>query len=244
MDYVDIPLGVECAWPVASIAMKRGVWPCGTTPRRAAPAWRAGWRRPIGTAGRRGAALSRVAFALALLIGGWHLGQAAYIVAKAQLAQVLIGKAWQRTLAGERTVKPWPWADTWPVARLEAPGHDVELFVLAGADGRTIAFGPGHVFGTANPGEAGNSVIGGHRDTHLRFLKDVRIGDRLVVERPDGRHISYRIDGARIVDKSAVEVLSQAGRDRLTLITCWPFDALRTGGPERYVVNAVRDVGS
>jgi sortase A len=230
MSYADIPLGVECAWPVAQAEpraepqakVSRGGMQC--------PAW--------------GTALWRIAFAIAVLFGGWHLGQAAYIAAKAELAQLLIGQAWQHTLAGERAVKPWPWADTWPVARLQAPDHDVDLFVLAGANGRTIAFGPGHVFGTANPGEAGNSAIGGHRDTHLRFLKDVRVGERLVIERPDGRRISYRVSDARVVDKSAVEVLSQDGADRLTLITCWPFDALRAGGSERYVVEAARDVGA
>lgn len=225
MSYADIPLGVECAWPVA---------PQQTAPKVS----RRGMQCPA-----RGTPVARVAFVLALLIGGWHLGHAAYIAAKAELAQVLIGKAWQRTLAGEHAVKPWPWADTWPVARLEVPGHEVELFVLAGANGRSIAFGPGHVFGTANPGEAGNSAIGGHRDTHLRFLKDVQVGERLFVERPDGQRVAYRVSNTRIVHKSAVEVLGQSGPDRLTLITCWPFDALRAGGPDRYVVEAVRDAG-
>jgi sortase A len=220
MSYADIPLGVECAWPIAASEPQPKVSRRGTPP------------------------LARIAFTLALLAGCWHLGQAAYIAAKAELAQVLIGKAWQRTLAGERAVKPWPWADTWPVARLEAPDRDVNLFVLAGANGRTIAFGPGHVFGTANPGEAGNSAIGGHRDTHLRFLKDVQVGERLIVERPDGHRVTYRVSDTRVVDKSAVDVLDQSGRDRLTLITCWPFDALRAGGPERYVVEALREQGN
>ena len=217
MSYADIPLGVESAWPTQTPYPKSA------------------------KVSRRGTPLARALLVLPLLFGCWHLGHAAYIAAKAELAQVLIGQAWQRTLAGERAVKPWPWADTWPVARLEAPDRDVELFVLAGANGRTIAFGPGHVFGTANPGEAGNSAIGGHRDTHLRFLKDVRYRDRLVVERPDGRRVTYRVDDARVVDKSAVGVLDQDGPDRLTLVTCYPFDALRAGGPQRYVVEAVRE---
>lgn len=217
MSYLDIPLGVECAWPNVAAASNAKV-------------------------SRGGTALPRIAFALALLVGGWNLGHGAYIAAKAELAQVLIGKAWQRTLAGERAVKPWPWADTWPVARLEAPQQGVDLYVLAGANGRTIAFGPGHVFGTANPGEAGNSVIGGHRDTHLRFLKDVKVDERFIIERPDGQRITYRVSDARVVDKSALEVLDQQGADRLTLVTCWPFDALRAGGPDRYVVEALREI--
>lgn len=215
MSYADIPLGVECAWPVQQ------------------PASTPGSRRP--------SPLLRAATVIALAAGLWHLGQAGYIQAKAQLAQVLIRQAWDRTLAGETAAKPWPWADTWPVARVRVPGHDQELFILAGANGRSIAFGPGHVFGTAEPGQAGNSVIGGHRDTHLRFLKDLRVGETVLVERRDGRRLSYRIADARVVDKRATGVLAQDGPDRLTLVTCWPFDALRAGGPERYVVTALRE---
>ena len=212
----DVPLGVEYAWPVRA------------APRHAVVA------RP---ASRR---LLVIAAALALAASLWQFGQAGYIHAKARLAQVLIAQAWARTLAGEVAVKPWPWADTWPVARLAVPGRDVDLFVLAGADGRSIAFGPGHVFGTAAPGTAGNSVIGGHRDTHLRFLKDLGRGELLSVERPDGRRFDYRIADTQVVDKSNVAVLGQDGPDRLTLVTCWPFDALRAGGPQRYVVTALR----
>src|SRR5215510_8497445 len=81
------------------------------------------------------------AFALLLLVAGmWQLGGGIYIRAKAILAQILVRDAWERTLGGERRVKPWPWADTWPVARLEVPEQRVDLFVLAGANGRTIAF--------------------------------------------------------------------------------------------------------
>jgi sortase A len=74
--------------------------------------------------------------------GAIHLGQGGYIYLKAQLAQLLIERAWQRALAGEAAPKPWPWADTWPVARLEAPAQGVSLFVLAGSSGRTLAFAP------------------------------------------------------------------------------------------------------
>ena len=54
--------------------------------------------------------------------------------------------------------------------------------VLAGASGRTLAFGPGHVDGTPLPGEHGNAVVSGHRDTHFAFLRDLRCGDVLEVQ--------------------------------------------------------------
>jgi len=179
------------------------------------------------------------AFALLLTLAGmWQLGGGVYIRAKAVLAQILVRDAWERTLGGERQARPRPWADTWPVARLEVPEQRIDLFVLAGANGRTIAFGPGHLFGTALPGEEGNSVIGGHRDTHLHFLRDTKTGTELRVQRPDGTWRRYRVEAAAVLDAADVWVTRQDGPTRITLVTCYPFDALRTGGPERYVVFA------
>ena len=89
--------------------------------------------------------LHRIHWLIAALIGFslWHFGQGSYIHAKAKLAQSLIRGAWEKTLAGQKEVRPWPWADTWPVARLIVPRLKVDLFVLAGSSGRTMAFGPG-----------------------------------------------------------------------------------------------------
>lgn len=176
--------------------------------------------------------------AVLALAGALQFGQGIYIHAKARVAQILLERAWQRTLAGETAVKPWPWADTWPVARLIAPAQGASLLVLAGASGRTIAFGPGHMDGTPLPGAAGNSVIGGHRDTHLAFLRHVKRGETITVERPDGVRTDYRVTELDVLDKRDTWVTRNASSSRLTLITCWPFDALRAGGPQRYVVIA------
>ena len=173
-----------------------------------------------------------------LLVGTLQFGRGAWIQAKAWLAQELIAQAWSRTLNGEKEVKPWPWADTWPVARLSVPALRIERYVLEGASGSAIAFGPGHLSGTPVPGDTGNSVIGGHRDTHLAFLRHVRPGDALEIERADGKRVVYRVLDANVLDKRDVWVAKQEGPNRLTLVTCYPFDALRAGGSQRYVVFA------
>jgi len=178
-------------------------------------------------------------FVLCLGAGLWQFGQGVYIHVKARLAQYLIADAWGKTLAGQRAVKPWPWADTWPVARLHAPATGQSLYVLAGANGRTIAFGPGHMHGTPLPGAAGNSVIGGHRDTHFAFLRELKPSDALTVQREDGQWRRYQVSETKVVDKSDVHVARDDGATRLTLVTCWPFDALRAGGVQRYVVTAL-----
>lgn len=173
-----------------------------------------------------------------LALAAWHGGRAAWIEAKAHLAQVLVRRAWRQTLAGARDARPWPWADTHPVARLSLPGQGIETFVLAGASGRTLAFGPGHLDGTPRPGERGNAVISGHRDTHFAFLRRLGRGDEVVVEGRDGRRHCYVVARTRVVDRRELRVIADAGDTRLTLVTCYPFDAIRPGGPLRYVVVA------
>ena len=118
------------------------------------------------------------------------------------------------------------------------PRLGIERYVLAGADGAAMAFGPGHVSGTPLPGEAGNSVIGGHRDTHLAFLAKLKPGDMLIAERADGRRVTYRVSGTEVLDRREVWVTKQEGPARLTLVTCNAFDAWHAGGNQRYVLVA------
>ena len=146
--------------------------------------------------------------------------------------------AWDRTRATGTASKPWPWADTHPVARLVAPGQDADVLVLAGASGRTLAFGPGHLDGSAQPGDPGNAVITAHRDTHFRFLKDAGTGDLIVVERADGASRHFRIKGTYVADHRALRLPRDTDVPTLTLVTCYPFGALDPGGPLRYVVVA------
>lgn len=166
------------------------------------------------------------------------LGRGTWIYAKAQVGQVLLARAWQATRNGERAVKPWPWADTWPVARLTVPRLAVDEIVLAGGNGEAMAFGPGHLSHSAAPGRTGNAVLAGHRDTHFHFLRDLKPGDEIVLETADRMAHRYRVSEAAVVDFHDRRALAAAGEPTLTLITCYPFDAIVPGGPLRYVVRA------
>lgn len=180
-----------------------------------------------------------------LAAASWQLGQGVWIFAKAQLAQGLIEAAWQENRqAGQVVSKPWGWADTSPMARLSFVRQAESMVVLAGDSGRVLAFGPGHNPASPPPARGGNSVISGHRDTHFAVLRDVRAGDEVVVQTIDGLSASYRIVGTKVVDQHEVGVMRDNGVDELTLVTCWPFDALTTQGPLRWVVSAVRTGGA
>jgi sortase A len=185
----------------------------------------------------------KVSAVLLLLLGAWQLGDGLYIQAKARLAQMLIAQAWSRTLDGEKQAKPWPWADTWPVARLSVPRLGIERYVLEGAHGASLAFGPGHASHTPVPGEPGNSMVGGHRDTHLAFLGELDPGDEILVERADGGIVSYRVAESLVLHRSDTWIAHQEGPSRLTLVTCYPLDAWRAGGDQRYAIVAFRGGG-
>jgi sortase A len=178
------------------------------------------------------------AVACLLCLGFWQLGQGAYIPAKAWLAQDLMQRAWVRTGMGQARATPWPWADTWPVARLTARSGAVDLIVLAGGSGRTLAFGPGHLSASAMPGEVGNTIIAGHRDTHFQFLKSVEPGERLNLELGNGRKHVYEVVAVDIVDSRKRALRLDTDGAMLSLVTCFPFDAREAGGPLRYVVTA------
>ncbi len=191
---------------------------------------------------RRRASPMRLLVVALLAAAAWQVGAGLYLHAKARLAQALIEHAWQHNRErGLATARPWAWADTTAIARLTFVDHARSMIVLEGDAGRTLAFGPGHRTGTTLPGAAGNSVISGHRDTHFRLLEHVAAGQRIAVERLDGSRRSYRVTGVRIVDHRDLGIIADRGRDALTLVTCWPFDALAPGGPLRYVVSALAE---
>ena len=182
--------------------------------------------------------MTRFSTAAILAFAGLVLfSQGAYIHAKALLAQVLLERAFSETIATGRETKPWSWADTWPVARIEVKRLHASAIVLAGSSGQALAFGPGHVELTPDAGERGTAVYSAHRDTHFRFLRDVVVGDEIDVTRSDGRMFRYLADASSVVRFDASGISPLSDDYELVLSTCWPFDAL-TPGPDRYLLHA------
>ena len=178
-----------------------------------------------------------VASLILILAGAVLFGQGVYIHAKALLAQVLLERAFDDSIRSRGHVKPWPWADTWPVARIEVPRLHARTIVLAGSSGQALAFGPGHLELTPDAGERGVAVYSAHRDTHFRFLKNIAVGDEIVITRSDGKEFRYRADGTSVVRFDATGIDPLTNGHELALSTCWPFDAI-TSGPQRYVLHA------
>ncbi len=167
--------------------------------------------------------------------------QANWLQIKAVAAQVLIAQAWEETLHNpvqrvSKFNKPWSWADFWPVAKLQWEDNK-PVYVLSGTHGQSLAFGPGHLSESAEPGTPGQIIIAGHKDSHFAFLQDVKIGDTILLEDKLGFTRRYTIEHKKIVDTRS-NTLQLYNRDELVLITCYPFNELSFNGPLRMVVTA------
>jgi sortase A len=198
---------------------------------------------------RHATKLTAIVIVLLFATSLWQLAAAAWIQGKAVIAQQLLIHAWNQTVADAQqgnierdetnrsSHKPWPWADTWPVAKLIAPQHGIEQIVLAGDSGNSLAFGPGYAFASALPNSSGLTMISGHRDTHFAFLKDLKPGDRLDLQTAENI-MHYRVDDFQIVDSRTFSLAADSDEQSLLLVTCYPFDAIAPGGPLRYLVYA------
>jgi len=134
--------------------------------------------------------------------------------------------------------KPVVEVDPDVVGRLEIPRLGVNAIVRIGADKTTLARAVGLVPGTARPGESGNTVLAGHRDTFFRPLRRIRVNDRIRLFVPPHEY-EYRVDSMRVVSPEETSVLQSDGTEALTLVTCHPFYFVGPA-PERFVVSATR----
>lgn len=184
----------------------------------------------------------RIFVALILFSGASLTARAMYLHAKAELASVLIHRAWKKTLAEGKPHPPWPWADTYPVARLRIPRLGYDEVVLEGATAHTLAFGPAHLSSGAALGEPGNVELAGHRTSWFRPLEDLETRDEIQVQWFDAqkhelRERTYTVDDILIVTPEEVPSLTPPSGDALTLITCYPFGH-SPRSPQRFVVLA------
>lgn len=121
--------------------------------------------------------------------------------------------------------------------QLSFPRIGAELAVSVSADKNALLHGSGLVTGAARPGERGNVVIAGHRDTHFRLLKDIRRGDEVRIEK-GWKEYRYRVTETKVVAPAEKSVLAASPEPILTLVTCYPFYYVGPA-PKRFIVRAV-----
>jgi len=179
----------------------------------------------------------------------WQLGQGVYMQAKAKLAQHLIAQAWQSNVeqGGGKQIKPWFYADTWPIAKLVVPNLNVEEHILWHASGRNLAFGAAHFLPSAKledlvkNDKGQSSLIAGHNDTNFAFLSQLKLGDTYELILGIGLKMKYQVSKISIIHQSDTSFLQTniSSDNRLYLMTCYPFNSLISGTQQRYLVESV-----
>jgi len=182
--------------------------------------------------------MSRIIFLCSTAIAVFSFSGSMWMQSKSILGQILLERAWQQAMITGQSTKAWPWADTWPVAKLQVRGTQRSLVVLAGVSGEAMAFGPGRIMGSSETAASGTYAVGGHRDSHLAFLEHIEMNDVLELHTIDGHSSSYHVVDHFVVNKDDDNLAISPDKHALILITCYPFNALQTGGPLRYVVVA------
>jgi sortase A len=177
-------------------------------------------------------------------MGCLALGYCAFLWGRAQYDQAEGNWALEHTLPGDpmtvagSSTRPPHSAEGSLVGRIDIPRLDVSAVVFEGTSDGTLARGVGHLSGSAGPGEPGNLVLAGHRDTFFRELRNIRQGDEVNVMGPHGE-FAYQVESTAIVEPDQTEVLKPGDGSTLTLITCYPFRYIGNA-PQRFIVRATK----
>ena len=140
-----------------------------------------------------------------------------------------------------RSHHPTAIVDGAPVARLVIPKIGLDEIVVEGIEAEDLNAGPGHMPGSALPGEGGNAVISAHRDRHFKHFDEIGVGDTITTESAS-RQDRWVVISTRVVDKDAPAIVRTKDAT-LTLTTCWPIRYVG-GAPERLIVTAKPAGGS
>jgi len=146
----------------------------------------------------------------------------------------------QRSVAGARlatTGAQWSAARGTPVARVVIPRLGLDEVVVEGVSDDELRTGPGHMIGSALPGDSGTSVISAHRDRHFHALAHVAVGDTIITDSERGT-VSWLVWRIHVV-KADDPALFRTAAPTLLLTTCWPIRYLGPA-PDRLIVEAKR----
>jgi sortase A len=186
--------------------------------------------------------LPTVSFGL-LIAGIAALAYASYILASGYLYQAREGPQFDHPLPASNP-PPLLLTPGAVIGQIEIPRIGLKAVIAEGDSPKILRKTVGHVPQTALPGQHGNVALAGHRDTFFRPLRNIRVGDHVLIKtRTDT--FQYEVDATTIVAPQDLGPLKSTRTHKLTLITCFPFDYIGPA-PRRFIVRAreVLDIDS
>lgn len=119
---------------------------------------------------------------------------------------------------------------------VEIPSISLNSPLVHGTLEKHLKLGVGHYAGSVLPGENGNVIISGHRDTVFKKLGKVAPGDLIILNTKLGSY-TYKMKSHKIVDKEDRTIIVPSDHEMLTVTTCYPFNYVGSA-PERYIIFA------
>lgn len=110
--------------------------------------------------------------------------------------------------------------------------------VINGDSERNLLIAVGHYFGSRYPGENGNVVLAGHRNSLFKNLGKAKKGNKVLFNANYGKYTyqyEYKVSEIKIVKGNDESIIAPTDKERLTLYTCYPFNYIGNA-PKRYVV--------
>lgn len=179
----------------------------------------------------------RAAYYIFLAGGAFGLGYAGYVIADAHTYQAIAQSKFESV---SRADERHSLIEGGAIGEMEVRRLGLKAIFVQGDSPRILRHALGHIAETALPGEWGNVVLTGHRDTFFRPLRNIRQGDAITLTTVDG-DFQYQVEWTAVVSPSDVQVLQSSSERTLTLITCFPFYYVGPA-PKRFIVRA-RQIG-
>ena len=173
-----------------------------------------------------------------MFLGIFGIAKAGFMPIKAIIGQHYLKVAWQESLRNNMLSKPWRSADFYMIGELKVPKLKVSRVILNSVSGEAMAWSIGRVTNLNRALDMQPIILAGHRDSHMQFMSELNIGDKIELTMSDGVLKTYIISGTEVSNKPEVTLSPVSlGKESLLLTTCWPFDAMKSGD-QRYLIFA------
>ena len=173
-----------------------------------------------------------------IILGIVGITKASLMPIKAIIGQHYLEVAWKESLKNNKLSKPWKSADFYMIGELRVPKLKVSRVILNSVSGEAMAWSIGRVTNLNRALDKQPIILAGHRDSHMQFMYELNIGDKIELIMSDGVLTTYIISGTEVSDKPEVALSSVTlGSESLILTTCWPFNAMKSGD-QRYLIFA------
>ena len=173
-----------------------------------------------------------------MFLGIFGIAKASFIPIKAIIGQHYLEAAWKESLRNNRLSKPWRSADFYMIGELTVPRLKISRVVLNSVSGEAMAWSIGRVTNLNHALNKQPIILAGHRDSHMQFMSELNVGDKIELTMSDGLLKTYIISGTEVSNKPEVTLSPVSlGKESLVLTTCWPFDAMKPGD-QRYLIFA------